>query len=112
MDTTTLTRPEPHHTESANGRAHLTYYVAEESLAFTWTGMPGHPIEVCHGGDGEPILWRVTVCPNDFTREAAAVDAAAPAGAPRVADLPATYAAPHLFQAVCDRWLTEHYANT
>jgi hypothetical protein len=39
-----------------NGTAHLTYYRPAESLSFVWDGTLDHPIEVEHGGYGEPVI--------------------------------------------------------
>lgn len=51
-----------------NGTAHLTYYIAEQSLSFVWDGSLDHPIEVEHGGYGEPVIATIdprTLIPTD-----------------------------------------------
>jgi hypothetical protein len=42
-------------TNSRNGTAHFAWY--EDGISFVWDGDPGHNVEVCPGGYGEPVEW-------------------------------------------------------
>ena len=56
-----MAAPLPHlPTQSRDGRPHLTYYIWPDTLSFVWSGEPDEPVEVCHGGYGEPPAWRFT----------------------------------------------------
>lgn len=41
-------------TEARDGTPHLTYYAGDTS--FVWSGNIEHPIQVCPGGYGEPVV--------------------------------------------------------
>jgi hypothetical protein len=42
-------------TYAQDGDVHMTYYVSDEQLSFVWDMHARHPIEVEHGGYGEPL---------------------------------------------------------
>lgn len=47
------------HWESGNdGHAHLTYFDKSRQLSFVWDGDVNTPVQVSHGGYGEPISWK------------------------------------------------------
>lgn len=94
-----LTEPSYVHTQSADGRPHLTYFHTVEhdgagpippfagGLSFCWSGEPDEPIEVADGGYGEPIRFRIT-WPTEPSRSPLAEQVA------------------H-FHAVCAAWLAQ-----
>lgn len=51
--------PDP---QNADGRPHLAYFIADEErggVSFVWSMEPGEPIEVCFGGYGEPMTYKI-----------------------------------------------------
>jgi hypothetical protein len=74
-------------TEAADGTPHLTYF--EDGVSFVWSGNIERPIQVCPGGDGEPVA--DTIWPPDY------FGLADPWPAPLV-----------WFRKVCDQWLADH----
>lgn len=45
-------------TQGLDGAAGFYYYDRDRALAFHWDGDATQSIEVAHGGDHEPVLWR------------------------------------------------------
>lgn len=55
---------------SQDGTAHFTYFADDSLLSFVWDGCAGHPIEVEHGGYGEPVLALALIDEGDLPHEA------------------------------------------
>lgn len=51
---------------SQDGTAHVTYFDADHQLSFVWDGSIEHPIEVEHGGYGEPVRALLLVDETDL----------------------------------------------
>lgn len=42
--------------QDEDGRPHFTYFDHGTQLSFVWSGDFREPIQVCHGGYGEPVV--------------------------------------------------------
>ena len=52
---------------SQDGTAHVTYYDEPHCLSFVWDGATEHPIEVEHGGYGEPVSVLLFINESDLS---------------------------------------------
>lgn len=59
-----------HRRYSQDGTAHFTYFTGDTLLSFVWDGCAGHPIEIEHGGYGEPVLALTFLDEGDLPHEA------------------------------------------
>lgn len=75
-------RAEHYPTEARDGTPHLAYFA--EGVSFVWSGNIEHPIQVCPGGYGEPVVDTI-----DFPRPQAVT----------------WWVVLHEFRKACDRWL-------
>lgn len=55
---------------SQDGTAHFTYFAADTLLSFVWNGCATHPIEVEHGGYGEPVIALCLLDEGDLPHDA------------------------------------------
>lgn len=55
---------------SQDGTAHFAYFMDDTLLSFVWDGCAGHPVEVEHGGYGEPVLALCLIDEGDLPHDA------------------------------------------
>ena len=57
---------------SQDGTSHFTFYINDAQLSFIWDGDLAHPVEMEHGGYGEPLIAVVTVHEADLPSDLSA----------------------------------------